>query len=95
MDGLTLLGNGVGVVGVLVWLLYMIGTGRLVTRREVTDRLADKDQQLADKAVQVANLTKAVEVRDAQVDKLADETGATMIRLLNSVEAMARQKRPR
>lgn len=95
MDGLTLLVGGGTAFASLTWLLYMVGTGRLVTRREVTDRLADKDQQIADKAVQVANLTKAVEVRDAQVDKLADETGATMIRLLNSVEAVARQKRPR
>lgn len=95
MDGLTLLVGGGTAFGALTWLLWMVGTGRLVTRREVTDRLADKDQQIADKAEQVANLTKAVEVRDAQVDKLADETGATMIRLLSSVEAIARQKRPR
>lgn len=95
MDGMALLGNGVGVVGALIWLIYMIGTGRLVTRREVTDRLKDKDQQIADKNEQISNLTTTVQVRDAQVDKLTDETGATMIRLLNSVEAMARQKRPR
>ena len=41
-----LLGQGVGVLTLLGWLFWMLSTGRLVTRREHENRVADKDSQI-------------------------------------------------
>lgn len=51
--------NGVGVIGVFVWLLYMLATGRLVTRREadaITARAeaAERSKDAADRRADVA-----------------------------------------
>jgi biopolymer transport protein ExbB/TolQ len=57
-----LVGNGVGVVGCLVWLFWMLSTGRLATGRE----LREKDKTIAAQA-------KSLEDRDRQLAKVLDE----------------------
>jgi uncharacterized membrane protein len=57
-----LIANGVGVTGLLVWLFWMLSTGRIVTRREHDDK----------KAENVA-LRNALEIRDRQLAKVLDE----------------------
>lgn len=54
--------NGVGVVGVLVWLVWMLGTGRLATGRELTE--AHKE---------IKALRASLGVRDAQLNRVLDE----------------------
>lgn len=44
---ISLVGPGVGILSPLVWLFWMLATGRLVTRREHENRIADKDAQIA------------------------------------------------
>lgn len=51
-----LVGNGVGVVGCLVWLFWMLSTGRLATGRE----LREKDKRIEAQA-------EALKVRDEQI----------------------------
>jgi hypothetical protein len=51
-----LIGNGIGVTGLLVWLFWMLATGRLATARE----LAEKDKR-------IDALSKALEQRDGQL----------------------------
>lgn len=53
-----LVGNAVGVTGLLVWLFWMLATGRLVTRREADEKdrrvtalheaLKNRDEQLTE-----------------------------------------------
>lgn len=74
--------NGAGVVSLLVGLFWMIATGRLVTRREHDNRVADKDAQIAD-------LRKANDVKDAQIEKLS-VVGETVAKVLQSIETLAR-----
>lgn len=51
-----LIGNGIGVTGLLVWLFWMLATGRLATARE----LAEKDKR-------IAALHEALQNRDDQL----------------------------
>lgn len=76
--------NGVGVVGLLVGLFWMLATGRLVTRREHDGRIADKDQVIATQA-------RTIDVKDSQLEKLS-VVGETAIRILSSVEALAKER---
>lgn len=76
--------NGVGVVGLLVGLFWMLATGRLVTRREHDGRIADKNEVIATQAQTIA-------VKDQQLEKL-DIVGTTTIRILESVENLARER---
>jgi hypothetical protein len=75
--------NGVGVAGLLVGLFWMLASGRIVTRREHEGRVADKDAQIAD-------LRKANDVKDAQLEKLTSDVATTVIRVLESIENLAR-----
>ena len=75
--------NGVGVVGLLVLLFWLLATGRLVTRREMDSRMADKDAQ-------IALLSKANDVKDSQLEKLTSDVATTVIRVLESIEALAK-----
>ena len=79
--------NGVGVVGLLVGLFWMLATGRLVTRREHDGRVADKDAQIAD-------LRKANDVKDTQLEKLTNDVATTVIRVLESIHALAEKRSP-
>lgn len=54
--------NGVGIVGVLAWLVWMLGTGRLATGRELSDKKAE-----------IAALTATLEIRDRQLDSVLRE----------------------
>jgi hypothetical protein len=77
--------NGVGVGGLLAVLFWMLATGRLVTRREHEGRIADKDQV-------IATQERTIAVKDSQLEKLA-VVGETAIRILSSVEALAKERK--
>ena len=76
--------NGVGVVSLLVVTYWLLITDRIVTgaahRREITD----KDEQ-------IATLKQAVQVKDAQLEKVVI-VGETTMRILTTVEAIARER---
>jgi hypothetical protein len=74
--------NGVGVVGLLVGLFWMLATDRLVTGAAHRRELADKDSQIAD-------LRKANDVKDRQLEKLT-VVGETVAKVLESIEHLAK-----
>lgn len=53
--------EGVGIAGILVFLFWLIATGRLSTRREVDDLRHDRDQWRTESRIKdqtIADLTK-------------------------------------
>lgn len=67
MDVSPTLFNGVGVVSIFVWLLWMLASGRLVTRREHQSMERDRDYWRA--AAQTSTHT---------AEKLADQKSASI-----------------
>ena len=78
--------NGVGVVSLLVVMFWMLSSDRLVTGAAHRREIADKDAQ-------ISTLIKTIDVKDAQLEKLAI-VGETTVRILASVEALANKERP-
>lgn len=75
MEGLPIaVVNGVGVVGAVVWLGWMLGTGRLATGRE----LREKNQR-------IEFLQTALEQRDRQVNMLMGESIPVTSTVLNAL----------
>ena len=74
--------SGGGVATLLIWLFWMLATGRLVTRREHDNRMADKDAQ-------IARQDRTIEVKDAQIEKLA-VVGEAFLKIMTSVESLAK-----
>lgn len=77
--------NGGGITGVLVWLLWMLGTGRLITRQAHLEMRADKDELIA---------TQAETVKE-QREQLGHLTAVSdmSVRILESVEGLANDRR--
>ena len=75
--------NGVGVLTLLGWLFWMLATGRLVTRREHENRIADKDSQIA--------MWRATsETKDAQNAELMEHSRLS-VQMWEALEARARE----
>lgn len=80
---ISLVGNGVGVLTLLGWLFWMLSTGRLVTRREHENRIADKDAQIV--------MWRAVsETKDAQNHELLEQ-GRLSVQFMEALEERARR----
>jgi hypothetical protein len=80
----TFMWNTGGIVGLFSLLFLALVKGWLVVGNVHREQLDDKDTQ-------IANLTTTLEVRDAQMEKLT-VVGETTIRILDSVERLARRK---
>lgn len=73
--------NGVGVVGLLALLFWLLATGRLVTRREHDGRIRDKDGQLGE-------AKEAARILSRQVDDMLknDELTHALLKSLIGVK---------
>ena len=79
LEGLPVaaLGNGIGVVGVIVLMGWLVVTGRLVPKRfydELVKALAAKDKQIAEKDVQLGHMSEVGKNFDAIMRALQDAT---------------------
>jgi hypothetical protein len=83
--------NGAGVITLLGWLYWMLASGRLVTRREHENRMADKDATIADKDEQIVMWRGTAETNAAQKQELLEQ-GRLSTQLLQAIEARARAK---
>ncbi|MEU5668941.1 hypothetical protein ABZ749_00960 [Micromonospora sp. NPDC047753] len=79
----ALLGTG-GPVGVLVFVVLLVLTGRLVSRSVHEDRIKDKDGQIADLKETVKVKDEQIRVRDDQLTKLLPNSDLT-VRLLQGL----------
>lgn len=79
----ALLGTG-GPVGVLVFVVLLILTGRLISRSVHEDRIKDKNDQIADLKETVKVKDEQIRVRDEQVTKLLPNSDLT-VRLLQGL----------
>lgn len=79
----ALLGTG-GPVGVLLFVVVLILTGRLVARSVYEDRIKDKDAQIASLQAALAAKDEQVRVRDEQTQKLLTQSDLT-VQLLQSL----------
>lgn len=73
-----------GAGGMLSLLYWLLATGRLIPRRYYEERVADKDKQ-------IDLLSKTVDVKDDQLGK-ALSTGETSVKILESIEQLARDR---
>ncbi|MEW2442777.1 hypothetical protein GA0070622_1178 [Micromonospora sediminicola] len=73
----ALLSSG-GPVGVLLFVVALVLTGRLVPRTVHEDRVRDKDDQIAHLRATLAVRDEQVRVRDEQVQKLLPNTDLTV-----------------
>lgn len=73
----ALLGTG-GPVGVLLFVVGLVLTGRLIARSVHEDRIKDKDDQISHLRATLAVRDEQVRVRDEQVSKLLPNTDLTV-----------------
>lgn len=73
--------------------VYMVLTGRLVTRQAHMDRIADKDAQIAYLQAADAVRVEQVRVRDEQISKLLPQSDLT-VQLLQGLTREARHAAP-
>lgn len=76
--------NGVGVISVTVWLLWMLATGRLVTRREHENRVGDLKDRITTDAETIESLTGSVQKQTVN--------GDLTVSLLRSIDRTANEK---
>ncbi|GGM27287.1 hypothetical protein GCM10011608_10040 [Micromonospora sonchi] len=79
----ALLGTG-GPVGVLLFGVVLILTGRLVSRSVYEDRIKDKDAQIVSLQAALTARDEQVKVRDEQTQKLLAQSDLT-VQLLQSL----------
>lgn len=73
--------NGVGVVGVVIIVGWMVATGRLVTRREHADAIHDRDEWRAECRIKDQQIAE----KDAQLRHMA-EVGRTVDAIMRSIQ---------
>jgi hypothetical protein len=76
--------NGVGVVGLLSLLFWLLATGRLYTKSQHDEIVSSKDQVIETQA-------KTIDVKDGQLDKLS-VVGETVVKILSSVDDLGRRR---
>ncbi|MFG1776604.1 hypothetical protein ACGFIG_09265 [Micromonospora sp. NPDC049048] len=79
----ALLGTG-GPVGVLLFVVGLVLTGRLIARSVHEDRIKDKDDQIANLRQTLTVRDEQVRVRDEQTTKLLAQSDLT-VQLLQSL----------
>ena len=97
--------NGVGVAGLFSLLFWMIASGRLVTRREHENRIADKDaviaaseqnheRRIADKDAKIVMWRAVGETSQAQTAEMLEHSRLS-VQLLQAIERRAQEQQER
>lgn len=76
--------NGGGFVASIAFLWWALATGRLYTGSQHREIVKDKDAQ-------IERLTKANDVKDAQIEKLS-VVGEAFVKIMTAIEDMAKRR---
>lgn len=80
--------NGVGIVGMLVLLWWMLATGHLFTKRQFDDKAHEADEWHAESRIK----DQQIQEKDDQLRHLA-EVGRTVAAIMTAVQSEAREVR--
>lgn len=90
LDGVPIGGllDGASTVAVVVLFGWALATGRLVTRREHTERVTDLRAQMLDKTTEAKTWQEAARVSADQTDRLG-AIGQQQVAIMESIRTLA------